>query len=530
MKLKKIFFLLFTFYFFTILQAQELEEIITIQNPFSGDEQFNNIVRGPGDLNGDGYYDFVITNKIYGGWYFYPGEVRVYLGKDYPSDIPDFIIYGEGPYDMFGNTVCINGDINDDGYDDLIIGAPENQPSGKVFIYFGSEDFNTEVDIILAGEDYSTGTNGWRFGNVDASGDFNNDGISDLMIGAGGAQMNLCGQVDIFYGGNPFDVESDFHIEGEPLEGYGGGLIGDINGDCFDDFMALHLNEYFGILADLYLGGYAFSSQPDKVINLDSLGYYGNGIICEDINVDGYKDLIYPHLNYDDQFIKILYCDSLLSFSDIDSIDCYDSGFTNFFASDINNDNQQDIIACFERDGFQNYAGSVYIYFGGTLLDTIPDYYMTGSYNFEYFGETGYNIGDVNGDGNNDILLGTKTSVSCLINDYIKVFSEENLVSAGNNQFPVPKYKLHNYPNPFNPITTISYDLPINVENPVIEIFNIKGERIRELKIENVKCKINSIIWYGTDNHRKPVSSGIYLYRLKTDEGVLISKKMLLLK
>ena len=86
---------------------------------------------------------------------------------------------------------------------------------------------------------------------------------------------------------------------------------------------------------------------------------------------------------------------------------------------------------------------------------------------------------------------------------------------------------LRNFPNPFNPITTISFDLPINITNPVIEIFNIKGEKIKQYSISDFQ---SSIVWDGTNSNHNQVSSGIYLYRLRSDEGVLISKKMLLLK
>ena len=94
---------------------------------------------------------------------------------------------------------------------------------------------------------------------------------------------------------------------------------------------------------------------------------------------------------------------------------------------------------------------------------------------------------------------------------------------------PVSQY-LSNYPNPFNPETTISYVLLVNVENAVVEIFNVKGERVRELKIINDKCKINSVTWNGTDNYQNQVSSGVYLYRIKSDDFVTGTKKMLLLK
>jgi len=89
---------------------------------------------------------------------------------------------------------------------------------------------------------------------------------------------------------------------------------------------------------------------------------------------------------------------------------------------------------------------------------------------------------------------------------------------------------MKNYPNPFNPTTTISYELPEGSSNPFIEIYNIKGARVRELKIENCKLKINSIVWDGMDDYRNQVSSGVYLYRLVADGRVLTSQKMILMK
>ncbi|MCD4817401.1 MAG: T9SS type A sorting domain-containing protein [Candidatus Cloacimonetes bacterium] len=123
-------------------------------------------------------------------------------------------------------------------------------------------------------------------------------------------------------------------------------------------------------------------------------------------------------------------------------------------------------------------------------------------------------------------------------NDYLYAISNESIShiyrsrqpTVGINDFSVHEttdIKLSNYPNPFNPLTTISFDLPVNVENPIIEIFNIKGKKIRQYSIIN---KQSSIVWDGTDNYRKPVSSGVYLYKIKSDESVLMSNKMLLLK
>lgn len=101
---------------------------------------------------------------------------------------------------------------------------------------------------------------------------------------------------------------------------------------------------------------------------------------------------------------------------------------------------------------------------------------------------------------------------------------------VGTNQNEIPpnlNINLSNYPNPFNPETTISFELPVNINNPMIEIFNIKGQQIRQYPIFNNQ---SSIIWDGIDHANNPVSSGVYFYRINSDEGVLTSGKMLLLK
>ncbi len=98
------------------------------------------------------------------------------------------------------------------------------------------------------------------------------------------------------------------------------------------------------------------------------------------------------------------------------------------------------------------------------------------------------------------------------------------------NEIPA-KYSLHqNYPNPFNPYTTISfqYSNEQNQQNEQtkLEIYNLKGQKIRQYSIHGNQ---SSIVWDGTDENNQPVSSGIYLYKLKTGRKV-ITKKMLLLE
>ena len=87
------------------------------------------------------------------------------------------------------------------------------------------------------------------------------------------------------------------------------------------------------------------------------------------------------------------------------------------------------------------------------------------------------------------------------------------------------------YPNPFNTSVTISFSsVQVRPVPTKILIFNIKGQRIRELKIENLKLKINEFVWDGKDENNQPVGSGIYFYKLLVDGKSKASRKMLLLK
>ncbi len=89
--------------------------------------------------------------------------------------------------------------------------------------------------------------------------------------------------------------------------------------------------------------------------------------------------------------------------------------------------------------------------------------------------------------------------------------------------------QLHqNHPNPFNPTTTISFDL-VNTGKITLNVYNIKGELVRTLASENYPAGQNSILWNGEDNNGSSVSSGIYFYSLKAGDHEE-TKKMILMK
>jgi hypothetical protein len=143
------------------------------------------------------------------------------------------------------------------------------------------------------------------------------------------------------------------------------------------------------------------------------------------------------------------------------------------------------------------------------------------------------NLGDINGDGQDELIFNDGEVVGPygpMIDNSATIYGLPGSNAYEECKIENVKCKISNYPNPFNPETTINYSLPEDVTNPVIEIYNIKGARVRELKIENCKLKINSLVWDGTDNYRNQVSSGVYLYRLVDDGRVLTSQKMILMK
>jgi hypothetical protein len=119
-----------------------------------------------------------------------------------------------------------------------------------------------------------------------------------------------------------------------------------------------------------------------------------------------------------------------------------------------------------------------------------------------------------------------------------QLLEEIGEVGVDNYELEITNYELNNYPNPFNPSTTISFLVPQTSSFVTLEIYNIKGQKIKNLPvilsdaqhhIEGNGNNSYSVIWNGTDENNKPVSSGIYFYKLKSGDFEM-SRKMLLLK
>jgi hypothetical protein len=104
----------------------------------------------------------------------------------------------------------------------------------------------------------------------------------------------------------------------------------------------------------------------------------------------------------------------------------------------------------------------------------------------------------------------------------------ENDDESGNVQVPAIRMQ-QNFPNPFNPVTKIEYVLQKDVADMEISVYNIRGQKVKVLLDGVAEKGVHSLIWDGTDDNDKAVSSGVYFYKLHSGSKT-ISRKMVLMK
>ncbi|HPR17233.1 MAG TPA: FlgD immunoglobulin-like domain containing protein, partial [Candidatus Cloacimonadota bacterium] len=124
---------------------------------------------------------------------------------------------------------------------------------------------------------------------------------------------------------------------------------------------------------------------------------------------------------------------------------------------------------------------------------------------------------------------------TAIMTPYNGIFFFNGLWSLVNSdEFEVPSSldncNLSCYPNPFNPSTTITFNVPQTALFATIEIYNIKGQKVRQLVSPQHSAGQHSVTWNGSDENNKPVSSGVYFYKLKVGDETKAVRKCLLLK
>lgn len=165
-----------------------LEDLPTLRGEVAGDK-LGSTVAGLGDINGDGYADFAATSTYHDAGTTNPGTVYIIYGQAEPlatqtvTQLPRF--YGEDRNDHAGGQMAGVGDVNADGYDDLLISATwHNDKTGGVYLVYGQAEVWSGVNdlgdhpLLAGSDDYDYA------GNAVTGGDVTNDGLPDMLVSA----------------------------------------------------------------------------------------------------------------------------------------------------------------------------------------------------------------------------------------------------------------------------------------------------------------------------------------------------------
>lgn len=370
-------------------------------------------VSAGGDINGDGHLEFIIGTLFYNS---YTGKVYVYDYRANGEIISDLVLNGEETLVSFGAAVSSAGDVNNDGYDDFIVGSPEYTTTtdyGRAYIYYGGALLDNVADVTMTGEGINN-----NFGcSVSSAGDVNNDGYSDVIVGAGWYSTNV-GRAYIFLGGANMDNSPDVVMTGEG--GHFGVWVssaGNVNGDLYSDVIvgAYRYGSSTG-RAYIFYGGASMNNTADVVMNGEaSNDLFGMSVsTAGDVNGDGFSDVIVgsahdfsePSKGKAHIFFGGASMDNVADVKMVGEQLADNFGFSVSTAGDVNGDGFSDVAV--GASEFNGGKGKAFIYFGGTLMDTTADVLMTGASPTDVFGGIVASLGDMNNDGYSDLIVGSE--------------------------------------------------------------------------------------------------------------------------
>jgi len=441
---------------------------------------YGNHVANLGDINNDNYEDFAIASRESGG------RIFIYFGSPSFDTVPDLIVKGDSVSNVFtGADVETIGDLNRDGYDDFMVRFG-NQQSGvtMVKIFLGSNIPDTVADYIIM-DTLPPFSGDWLYL---AAGDLDSNGYPDIAIYE---YENANGRIHVYLQDSVFNNSARFTFtDGQNLFGAFSMSIADINGDGYADLLTNSLNAGSSYL---YFGRDTLANSPDLV--LPRYGYHAVG----DINADSVSDFGISLGNF------AFYYGGLL----LDTVPDLAIGAS--AVGKINRDIYGDIILSGDILGA---AGLVRVYLGGNPMDTLKDWDTT----IACAPFRGAVTVDINGDGVDEIICPSPTYPCDQNKGLVYIFSSDTTTDVKNGLPSIlPRnFTLNqNFPNPFNSSTVITYTLKatswVN-----LNIYNIRGERVRQLIDSKMIPGSHSISWDGKDEKGKKVASGIYFARLVT--------------
>jgi hypothetical protein len=271
---------------------------VTLKRPNGGAGSFGISVASAGDVNGDGYAD-VIVGAI-GDSDAHAGQAHIYLGRPSgPSTSPSFTIRPQPAfYDSFGYSVAGACDVNGDGYADVIVGARTDAGEGQAYVFLGGQSGVSSTPVASY---HGPGAPSEFGGSVACAGDINADGYADIVIGAAVFDSTYSGGAYVYLGGSSGpSATGNLTIKGPDSYGHFGVSVtsaGDLSGDGYSDLV---------IGADQFDKAFVYpgsasgpSNMPNPAINSPDPGtgqnraFFGHSVAgAGDLDGDGFLDVV----------------------------------------------------------------------------------------------------------------------------------------------------------------------------------------------------------------------------------------------
>ncbi len=389
---------------------------------------FGNSVASAGDVNGDGYDDVIVGAPRSSALGYATGRVYTYEGSalGLPATA-NWIVDGYHSGGFFGGTVASAGDVNGDGYDDVVVGAAyypigcDSCEEGRAYLFLGSASGLETVPAWIASGTLDLE----RFAkSIAGAGDVDGDGYDDVIVAGG---YSAFGDPDyaVVYRGGPSGLSPTPAWRYEEYSLAAVASAGDVNGDGYDDVIVgvpeWYSHEYAEGAALVFTGSSAgLSPKPAWQYESNNLGARAGSAIASagDVNGDGYDDVIvgapYYFADQNDEGRALMFLGSAGGLSH--APDWFAEGnqeFSTFGAAvasarDIDADGYDDVvIGATDYDGTEEGAGKAFVYLGssGGLADS-PVWTAEGTQRLEYLGTSVASAGDVDADGKSDVLVG----------------------------------------------------------------------------------------------------------------------------